>query len=105
MEESQKLVNSLVGRKRKDQAGGFNYVCALDGFSCEGRKAAVAHLREKYPEKVAELGDEGAQLAKLVSNSAFVEDQVNGKVKHSNGVSKDKEPPEEEEEEDGRTRS
>jgi hypothetical protein len=58
MEESQKLVNSLVGRKRKDQAGGFNYVCALDGFSCEGRKAAVAHLREKYPEKVAELGEQ-----------------------------------------------
>ena len=102
MEESQKLVNSLVGRKRKDQAGGFNYVCALDGFSCEGRKAAVAHLREKYPEKVAELGDEGAQLAKLVSNSAFLEDQVNGKVKHSNGVSKAKVVPEEEAEEDGK---
>merc|ERR1712156_969931 len=102
MEKSQRLVNSLVGRKRKDQAGGFNYVCALDGFSCEGRKAAVAHLREKYPEKVAELGDEGAQLAKLVSNSAFVEDQVNGKVKHSNGVSKAKVVPEVEEEEDGK---
>merc|ERR1712156_807354 len=102
MEKSQRLVNSLVGRKRKDQAGGFNYVCALDGFSCEGRKAAVAHLREKYPEKVAELGDEGAQLAKLVSNSAFVEDQVNGKAKHSNGVSKAKKATEEEEEEDGK---
>ena len=87
----QKLVNSMVGRKRKGQEeGGFNYVCALDGFSCEGRKGAVSHLREKYPEKVAQLGDLEAQLAKLVSNSAFLEEQVNGGVKHSNGVGKAK---------------
>lgn len=103
MEEKQKLVNSMVGRKRKGQDGGFNYVCALDGFSCEGRKGAVSHLREKYPEKVAQLGDMEAQLAKLVSNSAFLEDQVNGGVKHSNGVGKtnkvNKEVNEEEEEE------
>merc|ERR1711990_1072819 len=98
MEEKQKLVNSMVGRKRKGEEGGFNYVCALDGFSCEGRKGAVSHLREKYPEKVAQLGDMEAQLAKLVSNSAFLEDQVNGGVKHSNGVGKTKKVDVEEEE-------
>jgi len=98
MEENQKLVNSMVGRKRKGQEGGFDYVCALDGFSCEGRKGAVAHLKQKYPEKVAQLGDMEAQLAKLVSNSAFLEDQVNGGMKHSNGVGKAKKVDEEEEE-------
>jgi len=102
MEENQKLVNSMVGRKRKGEEGGFNYVCALDGFSCEGRKGAVAHLKEKYPEKVAELGDMEAQLAKLVSNAAFLEDQVNGGVKHSNGVGKTKRVDVEEEEEEGK---
>ena len=102
MEENQKLVNGMVGRKRKGDEGGFNYVCALDGFSCEGRKGAVAHLKEKYPEKVAQLGDMEAQLAKLVSNSAFLEDQVNGGVKHSNGVSKAKKVDVEEEEEQGK---
>ena len=87
MEENQKLVNSMVGRKRKGTDGqGFNYVCALDGFTCDGRKGAVAHLKEKYPEKVAQLGDAEAQFLKLVSNSAFLDDPLNGGVKGSNGV-------------------
>ena len=72
-----KSVNSLVN-KSKVSEGGFNYICTLDDYQCQGGKAIIEYIKEKHTEKFDELKkgfeDEKefeSQLKKLVRNAPF----------------------------------
>ena len=72
-----KSVNSLVN-KSKVSEGGFNYICTLDDFQCQGGKAIIEYIKEKHTGKFDELKkgfeDEKefeSQLKKLVRNAPF----------------------------------
>ena len=45
-----KNVNSLVN-KSKVSEGGFNYICTLDDYQCQGGKAIIEYIKEKHTAK------------------------------------------------------
>jgi len=100
-----KNVNSLVN-KSKVSEGGFNYICTLDDYQCQGGKAIIEYIKEKHTAKFDEL-KEGfeddkefeSQLKKLVRNAPFSDknaDAIKEKAKE-----KEQEAVQELEEEEG----
>ena len=48
-------VNNLVNKSKVSEEGGYNFICTLDDFQCQGVKAIIEYIKEKHTEKFENL--------------------------------------------------